>query len=94
MTIWSVAALHGPAGSLVVKVSVTVPAGSTAVNGNISVTASNACGTSTASTLAVTVGSFAFADAGPDQTVCAGTNSITLAGAIGGVITQNNHWDW
>ena len=74
--------------------SITVTAGSTAVSGNISVTATNACGSSTASVLPVSVGTFAYASAGPDQTICAGTPNITLAGQIGGVISGQNQWDW
>ena len=74
--------------------SITATAGSTAANGTISVTANNSCGPGTSISISVTVGTFAYASAGPDQTICAGTTSITLQGEIGGVITKNSEWDW
>ncbi len=74
--------------------SINAIAGSTAVGGNITVRANNVCGTSVASILPVSVGNFAYAFAGPDQTVCAGTTTINLQGEVGGVITRANQWDW
>ncbi|MDP2069254.1 MAG: HYR domain-containing protein, partial [Lutibacter sp.] len=74
--------------------SVTVTATSTAGSGNVTVRGTNDCGSSNTSVLAVSTGSFAYASAGPDQTVCAGTATITLAGEIGGVITKSNQWVW
>jgi len=74
--------------------SITVNVGALANSGQISVRAENACGLGTARTLNVNVGNFAAANAGPDQTVCASSPTITLAGTIGGVINNQNEWDW
>ncbi len=73
--------------------AVTVNVGVAAVSGNISVRAVNVCGQSTVRTLAVNVNNFAYANAGPDQTICAGSN-VTLAGVIDGVINSPSEWDW
>ena len=59
----------------------------TAANGNynISVRASNACGTSASSAnLVVSVGDYATANAGADQAICASTASINVDGIAGG----------
>jgi hypothetical protein len=60
---------------------------------NITVTATNTCGSETSDPLEVTVGTFPFVNAGPDQIVCAGTTEIQLDGTIGGA-TGNNDWTW
>lgn len=74
--------------------TVTVTAGiqSTGTK-NITVTAVNPCGSVTSQPLIVTVGTFASVNAGPDQTVCAGTASVRLNGSIAGA-TGNNDWNW
>ena len=48
---------------------------------NITVTAVNACGSRTSPALVVTVGTFAYVNAGLDEIVCAGTPSIRLSGS-------------
>ena len=74
--------------------SITVTASSTAVSGNISVKANNACGSSASSTnLPVTVGNFAFVDAGVDKTVCATSPDVSLLPTTGGA-TGNNNVTW
>ena len=61
---------------------------------NITVTAVNACGSRTSPALVVTVGTFAYVNAGPDETVCAGTPSVVLSGVIGGATRTNDvRWD-
>jgi hypothetical protein len=71
--------------------SITVTATSTAVSGNITVRAVNACGQSAASAnLPVTVGNFAFVDAGPNVTVCASSPSVDLSPITGGATGNNN----
>src|SRR5690606_17294631 len=65
--------------------TVTVTAGSNAVAGPIKIRGKNACTNLTKELiLDVGVNSFTYANAGPDQTVCLGTNQITLAGEVGG----------
>ena len=66
--------------------SISVDMGSASSgNYNISVSASNACGTSSASSnLSVSVGDYATADAGPDQTICYLTSIIDIDGIAGG----------
>jgi hypothetical protein len=59
----------------------------------ISVTATNACG-SRSNSLPVTVNTFAYANAGPDQVICTGINLITLAGVIDGAVDKSSEWDW
>ena len=74
--------------------SVTVTASSSAVSGNISVKANNACGSSGSSVnLAVTVGNFAFVDAGSDTVVCAASPNVSLSPTTGGA-TGNNNVSW
>lgn len=74
--------------------SVTVTAGTqTTGDKNITVSAVNPCGSSVSQPLTVTVGSFASVNAGPDQTVCAGTASVQMNGSIGGA-TGRNDWYW
>ncbi|MDI5895452.1 LamG-like jellyroll fold domain-containing protein [Flavobacterium algoritolerans] len=74
--------------------SITVTASSTAVSGNISVRANNACGSSASSTnLPVTVGNFAFVDAGSDEVVCAAFPNVSLSPTTGGA-TGNNNVSW
>jgi hypothetical protein len=63
--------------------SITVTTGGIGANGNITVTAGNACGTSTAQILAVFV-STASPNAGPDQYLCNGTSTATMAASPAG----------
>jgi hypothetical protein len=73
--------------------SITVTATVSAVSGNITVRSSNACGNSAASApLTVTVGNFAFVDAGADQTVCASSPApvVSLSPVTGGATGNNN----
>ena len=77
--------------------SITVTTGSASQNGNISVTAGNSCGTSTARTLAVTVNPASVAGTvSANQTICSGQTptNITLTGNTGTiqwqVSTDNN----
>ncbi|MDP3679829.1 MAG: LamG-like jellyroll fold domain-containing protein [Flavobacterium sp.] len=74
--------------------SITVTASSASVSGNISVRANNACGSSASSTnLPVTVGNFAFVDAGSDEVVCAALPNVSLSPTTGGA-TGNNNVSW
>ncbi|WP_228851195.1 LamG-like jellyroll fold domain-containing protein [Aegicerativicinus sediminis] len=76
-------------------ISIDVSGNST--SGILSVTANNVCGTSTSSTLDITVGADAQADAGPDQYICASTVSVPLSGYVGGGAinpNKNSHWWW
>ncbi|ANE53219.1 hypothetical protein [Flavisolibacter tropicus] len=86
-TNWSITSGQG-------STSVVVQAPNNAQSGNIAVVATNVCGSSTASILSVVVGSSGSVNAGPDQTICAGTSSVILAGAISGVINNDKEWDW
>jgi uncharacterized protein YjdB len=61
---------------------------------NISVTATNACGSSTSPNYTATVGTFGYVDAGIDQVVCAGTSSIALSATGGGSTNINNDLTW
>jgi len=87
--------------------TITVTTGTAGQNGNITVTASNACGTSTANTLAVTVtvnGSFVAGSIGTAQTICYNatpsslTNSASPTGGTGSYTyqwqssTDNSNW--
>ncbi|WP_418227726.1 LamG-like jellyroll fold domain-containing protein [Christiangramia sp. ASW11-125] len=86
-----------PAGWTVVSQNaneITLNAGLNAQSGNITVSATNNCGNSQILTETVTTGTAVLVDAGPDQTVCIGTNSITLGGLIGGAISQGRDFDW
>jgi len=74
------------------SITVTVP--SNGASGTISVIARNVCGSSISRTLAVTVASTAWVNAGPDQIVCVGTAAVQLAGSVGGAINRQNEWDW
>ncbi|HKJ48357.1 MAG TPA: hypothetical protein VJ973_04675, partial [Christiangramia sp.] len=65
-----------------------------ASGGQITVTATNDCGSSQTISETVTTGTAVLVDAGPDQTVCLGTNSINLAGQIGGAISQGKDFNW
>jgi hypothetical protein len=74
--------------------AITVTASVSAVTGSISVKANNACGSSVSSAiLAVTVGNFAFVDAGVDQVVCAASPDVSLSPTTGGA-TGNNNVTW
>ncbi|MFV8326133.1 PKD-like domain-containing protein [Flavobacterium sp. ZS1P14] len=74
--------------------AITVTASASAVSGNISVKANNACGSSAASAnLVVTVGNFAFVDAGVDHVVCAASPDVSLSPTTGGA-TGNNNVTW
>ena len=85
---WTIASGQG-------TTSIIVTAGvQTTGNKNISVTATNACGSATSSNLVVTVGTFASVNAGPDQTVCAGTPSINLSATVAGATNANNDLTW
>ncbi|TDU34338.1 immunoglobulin I-set domain protein [Gelidibacter sediminis] len=78
---------------------VTVSVASNASAGNVSVTATNSCGTSTATSQPINIGPVS-ADAGPDQFVCEGyTNvSIQLKGKAGNVTKygdkKTDEWIW
>ncbi|WP_116524338.1 LamG-like jellyroll fold domain-containing protein, partial [Seonamhaeicola aphaedonensis] len=74
--------------------SITVNIAANADEDDVSVRATNPCGNSGLSSLEITIGSGAIADAGPDQYVCHGTPQITLAGYVGGAIKNANQWDW
>ncbi|MCE4566171.1 HYR domain-containing protein [Maribellus sp. CM-23] len=74
------------------SLSVTVPIG--ASSGNVTVTANNICGNSTASTLAVSAASTGSVYAGPDIVVCEGISFAYMAGEIGGAIDRKGEWDW
>lgn len=66
--------------------SITVTTGSSGQNGNITVAASNSCGTSAANTLAVTVSSSSSGGTvASDQTICSGAspNDLILSGNTG-----------
>ncbi|WP_156123762.1 S-layer family protein, partial [Flavihumibacter sp. ZG627] len=73
--------------------SLGVTANINAVTGNITVVASNVCGNSTVESQEIIIGSPKLY-AGPDQYICVGTNSITLAGDIEGTINGNNEYTW
>ncbi|MFG6687678.1 LamG-like jellyroll fold domain-containing protein [Mariniflexile sp. HNIBRBA6329] len=64
----------------------------------ISVVTTNPCGPVTSSNTEINVQDFAAVNAGPDRYICAGTSSVTLAGAISGAVEGtvkgNNKWDW
>ncbi|MFV8337097.1 LamG-like jellyroll fold domain-containing protein [Flavobacterium sp. RSP29] len=75
--------------------SITVNANvQTTGNKNISVTATNACGSSISPNLGVTVGTFAYINAGIDQIICAGTTSVILNATAGGATNINNDLTW
>src|SRR5690606_34150994 len=60
---------------------------------NITVTASNACGTSSPRSLGVLISySSNPIDAGPDIYVCEGTSTVTMDGDVGGI--QAYEWEW
>ncbi|WP_369765556.1 Ig-like domain-containing protein [Flavobacterium sp. WC2429] len=61
---------------------------------NISVTATNACGSSTSPNYSATVGTFGYVDAGVDQIVCAGTSTVSLLATGGGSTNINNDLTW
>ena len=61
---------------------------------NISVTATNACGSSTSPNYVATVGTFGYVDAGIDLILCAGTTSVTLSATGGGATNINNDLTW
>ncbi|MGJ5641413.1 hypothetical protein, partial [Formosa sp. S-31] len=61
---------------------------------NIRVTALNPCGEIISENFEISVGSFAYVDAGPDQYVCLGTTSVFLDGDINGVITGPKYFEW
>ena len=84
-------------GSNIINVSVT----NTASSGDITVYAINPCGNSPVATYPITISSFNYADAGPDQYICTGTTTVNLVGDVGGAInpnTGNNNggkkWSW
>ena len=85
---WSIT---GGAGTI----SITVTTGSAGQNGNISVSAGNSCGTSTASTLAVTVNSLSTAPAGvaiTNNNTCNGISKILTV--TGGSLGSGAAWQW
>src|SRR5690606_13190103 len=60
---------------------------------NITVTASNACGTSSPRSLGVLISySSNPIDAGPDIYVCEGTSTVAMDGDVGGI--QAYEWEW
>ena len=69
-------------------ISITVTTGIIGQNGNITVTAGNACGTSAAASLAVTVAAASTPNAGPDQYVCSTQGTAVMAGTGTGTWTQ------
>ncbi|MFV8226813.1 LamG-like jellyroll fold domain-containing protein [Christiangramia aquimixticola] len=73
---------------------ITLTAGVTATGGNITVRGVTECGQSEPTSLAVTTGTVAYVNAGPDQIVCAGTTTVQLAGEIDGVIKQGKDFSW
>lgn len=69
--------------------TIIVTAGiSTTGTKTISVYASNACGNSALSSLQVTVGTFAYVNAGADAAICLGSNYL-LQGQVGGATNPN-----
>ena len=74
--------------------SIIVQVPNNASSGFVSVVATNVCGNSSPSTLQVDVNTNGGVSAGIDRIVCSGTTSIDLAGAISGVINNQNEWDW
>lgn len=75
--------------------SITVTSGTAGQNGNITVTAGNSCGTSSASILAVSVGSVSTAASSigaTATTICSG-NSTTLS-VVGGSLGTGASWKW
>ncbi|WP_163709900.1 HYR domain-containing protein, partial [Mangrovibacterium lignilyticum] len=70
---------------------VTVTAGvQSAGDKNITVTATNVCGSTTSAALVVAVNTFAFVDAGPDIAVCAGETQVQLNGTLDGATTKKD----
>ncbi|MDI6046470.1 LamG-like jellyroll fold domain-containing protein [Flavobacterium yafengii] len=86
-TNWSITSGQG-------TTSIIVQVPNNASSGFVSVVATNVCGNSPPSALQVDVNSNGGVSAGTDITVCSGTASIILAGAISGVINNQNEWDW
>ncbi|HRG18175.1 MAG TPA: hypothetical protein PLP39_03735 [Flavobacterium lutivivi] len=83
---WSITSGNG-------TTSITVTTGTTGQNGNITVNASNGCGTSANRTLAVTVSTLAVAGtASANQTICSGTTpaNLTLTGSTGTIQWQSS----
>ncbi|GGC94935.1 hypothetical protein GCM10011508_22660 [Flavobacterium lutivivi] len=83
---WSITSGNG-------TTSITVTTGTTGQNGNITVNASNGCGTSANRTLAVTVSTLAVAGtASSNQTICSGTTpaNLTLTGNTGTIQWQSS----
>ncbi len=74
--------------------TIVLKANVNAQGGNITVTANNECDSTPTLTETISTGTAVLVDAGPDQIVCQGTNSITLAGVIGGAISQGRDFDW
>ncbi|SDX15724.1 ice-binding family protein [Flavobacterium degerlachei] len=73
--------------------SITVTTGSVSQNGNITVTAANTCGTSSAQTLAVTVNAASVGGtASANQNICSGSTptNITLSGQTGTIQWQSS----
>lgn len=73
--------------------TITVTTGTTGQNGNITVRATNGCGTGGAKTLAVTVTTLPIVGtASANQTICAGSQpaSITLSGQTGSIQWQSS----
>lgn len=83
---WSITSGNG-------TTSVTVTTGTTGQNGNITVNASNGCGTSANRTLAVTVSTVAVGGtASSNQTICSGSTptNLTLTGNTGTIQWQSS----
>ncbi|MES2852414.1 MAG: LamG-like jellyroll fold domain-containing protein, partial [Bacteroidota bacterium] len=86
-TNWSITSGQG-------TTSIIVQVPNNASSGFVSVVATNVCGNSSPSILQVDVNTNGGVSAGIDRIVCSGTPSITLEGAISGVINNQNEWDW
>lgn len=75
--------------------SITVTTGNAGQGGNVSVTAGNTCGTSTPSSLAVTVGSQSTAPTGisiTNNNTCSGVNKTLVV--TGGSLGTGASWEW
>ncbi|CAN5613741.1 hypothetical protein BH10BAC3_BH10BAC3_14220 [soil metagenome] len=77
-------------GSGTSTITVSVASSATIANNqNVTVYATNPCGSGSSKTLNVNVNNFAGIDAGPDQSICAG-GTVTLAGVWSGNTSSSN----
>ncbi|WP_274475598.1 LamG-like jellyroll fold domain-containing protein [Mangrovimonas aestuarii] len=72
---------------------ITLTTGPSATSGNLSVSLSNPCGTDSIS-IPISVDTYAYVNAGPDQFVCSDQTDVQLAGLIGGVVERKNQFEW